>query len=144
MTFRCRPDRRTLAEEVYNAAQVHLCPSVTEGFGNTSLEAMASGCALVTVDNGGSRAFAAHGQTATVVPADDADAMVRAVRELLLDDHLRHERSRAGIERAAAFTWDRSASAFERFLDDYLGEPRRFVAAHALDAWTRDPMQFLG
>jgi glycosyltransferase involved in cell wall biosynthesis len=52
--------------KLYQRTDIYLCPSYYEGFGLGSAEAMASGCAVVTYDNGGSRDFALDGQTAYV------------------------------------------------------------------------------
>ena len=55
------PDGTTVLENpsqerlrgVYNGSGIYLCPSISEGFGFPSVEAMACGCALVTTSNGG-------------------------------------------------------------------------------------------
>ena len=44
------------------------------------------------------------------------DEMVRALRDLLLDDELRRRMERLGLQRAAHFSWQKTA---ERTLDVY-------------------------
>ena len=87
------PTREAL-RDLYNSASVFLQPSRTEGWGLTSTEAMACGCALITTDNGGSRDFAVDGDTALVVPVQDVEAMSAKILILLRDKPLRLEACR--------------------------------------------------
>ena len=68
---------RQLVDEIYNTSRVFLCTSWVEGFGLTNVEAMACGAALVTTDNGGSRDYALHGETALVAPCGDVGSVER-------------------------------------------------------------------
>jgi L-malate glycosyltransferase len=104
---------------VYNSSSVYLCPSISEGFGFPSVEAMACGCALVTTSNGGSDEFARHGQTALVCPPGDAKAMADHVLSLLRDDARRVQLARNGERFVTRFDWDRSAELLESFLNEY-------------------------
>ncbi len=122
-TFRHALDHRTLATEVYSRARVFLQPSRREGFGLTAVEAMACGAALVTTDNGGSRDYARHGDTALVVPPRAPHDLGVAVATLLDDEDRRLRLARAGAELASTFTWDRAAERLERHLLDYLVDP---------------------
>jgi glycosyltransferase involved in cell wall biosynthesis len=110
---------------VYNSASVYLCASEREGFGNTVLEAMASGCAVVTTDAGGSRQFAKPGISA-VVADRDPDALAAAVESLLIDDARRAAIVDGGLRCAAEFTWTRTADLLERAILDYVADPERF------------------
>jgi glycosyltransferase involved in cell wall biosynthesis len=86
------------------AALVHA--SHEEGFGLTILEAMAAGTPVVAARNAAIEELT--GDAALIVePRDLADAMLRIER----DPGLRESLSRAGRERAAAFSWQRSAKA---------------------------------
>jgi glycosyltransferase involved in cell wall biosynthesis len=125
--FHFRPDLATLVDDVYNGAQVFLQPSRSEGFPRPGLEAMASGCAVVTADNGGCREYAVDGITALVTPPGDVPAMAGAVVRLLEDDALRHTIAAQGVAHAAQFDWDRSGALLERFLVDYVADPDRYL-----------------
>lgn len=105
--------------DLYNSASIFLQPSRTEGWGLTSTEAMACGCALVTTDNGGSRDFAVDGSTALVVPVQDVAAMLSAILLLLQNSPLRVRLAAAGEKCARQFTWDRAVDAMERLLVEY-------------------------
>ena len=66
----------------YASADVFLFPSETETFGNVTLEAMASGLAVVAYDYAAARMHIAHGETGVLVPLGDARAFVTAAAAL--------------------------------------------------------------
>lgn len=123
MELHLNPARTFLADEIYNAAKVFIQPSHYEGFGLTALEAMASGCALVTTDNGGSREYAHPDRDALVVPPADPDSMVAAVARLLDDHRLRHRLAETGAETARSFRWEKAGEQLEALLLSYLADP---------------------
>ncbi|MEZ5178287.1 MAG: glycosyltransferase family 4 protein [Acidimicrobiales bacterium] len=121
--FRLGLDRDALAAEVYRRAKVFVQASWREGFGLTAVEAMVAGAALVTTDNGGSRDYARHDETALVVPPRSPAELAAGVAALLDDEDRRHRLARAGTDLAATFTWDRAAERLEGHLVDYLADP---------------------
>jgi glycosyltransferase involved in cell wall biosynthesis len=92
---------------LYGACDLFAYPSLYEGFGLPPLEAMACGAPAVVSDAPAMPEVV--GDAARIVPATDREAWAAALRELLCDPGLRAELSRRGIERARAFTWERSA-----------------------------------
>jgi glycosyltransferase involved in cell wall biosynthesis len=108
---------------VYGRAQVFLQPARREGFGLTPVEAMASGCALVTTDHGGSRDYAFEGRTARLVPFDDPVATADAIEALLDDAGQRDALAAAGRTVTEQFDWDRAAEILEGHLERYLADP---------------------
>lgn len=105
-----------VVEQLYNTSALALCCSRAEGFGFIAAEAMACGCALVSTDCGGIRDYAAHGRNALLCAPGDADALAGHMRALLDQPERRIALARAGVKRMAAFTWQRSAGAFECLL----------------------------
>jgi glycosyltransferase involved in cell wall biosynthesis len=90
-------------------ARVVAYPSFEEGFGLPALEALACGAPLVTTTGTSMAEFA--GSAAWTAPAGDAAALAAALEDVLAAGQGELERRRAdGIERAAAFTWERTAS----------------------------------
>ena len=86
------------------AARVFVLPSIREGFGITLVEAMAAGCAAVTVshpNSATSEIVGEHGFVAEASVPSLAEAMIRAIDGETLGS--------GPIERALEFDWDRIA-----------------------------------
>ena len=120
------PSPEVLVRDIYNRCRVFLQPSFWEGFGFTSVEAMACGAALVSTDNGGSRDYAFDGRTALVVAPGDVDAMAGGIERLLVDDDLHHHIATHGRDHVRGFRWDSAAEELEHHLLAYLADPARF------------------
>lgn len=123
VTYVTQPSLDRLVDGIYNTSRVFLCTSRVEGFGLTNVEAMACGAALVTTDNGGSRDYALHGETALVAPYGDLEALSEHVVGLLEDDHHRVAVATAGREYVQRFDWDYTGELLDAFLQRYLAEP---------------------
>ncbi len=94
------------------AADVFVLNSRAEGLPNALLEAAASGLACVATDIPGSREVLA-GEAGLLVPADDRDALARALGELHRDPELRVRLGRRARERAVReFSLERVAEAY--------------------------------
>jgi glycosyltransferase involved in cell wall biosynthesis len=93
---------------LYRRASAVVFPSLYEGFGQPVLEAMACGCPVACSDIPPLREIVADAAV-TFRPAAPAE-IAAAVRQLLADAPTYRAR---GLERAAAFTWDRAAAAYE-------------------------------
>lgn len=102
---------------LYNRCQVFLNPSWSEGWGLTSAEAMACGCALVSARNGGVDEFAVDEESALLAPIKSPAELAAQMLRLLQDRELRHRIARAGRERVRHFTWDRAVDAMEKVLN---------------------------
>lgn len=111
--YRRSPSPETLVGDVYGGSSIYLCPSRLEGWHLPPAEAMACGCALVSTDIGGVRDYADHGETALLAPAGDPAGLAAQLVTLLRDAPLRLRLARAGLERIAGFSWDRSTDALE-------------------------------
>ena len=73
----------------YASADLFSFPSLTETFGNVTLEAMASGLAVVAFDQGAAHEHIANGISGMRVPADEPQAFLSAAFALGVDDVLR-------------------------------------------------------
>ena len=98
-----RPDLAPLIAQ----ADVLTLVSLWEGFGMPVVEAMASGTAVV-VSNCSSLPEVVGDAGITVDPYD-VDAIASAIQAILENEDLRHGLERKALERAAQFTWQRSA-----------------------------------
>src|SRR5262245_11081717 len=102
--------------EHYASADCFLFPSVTETFGNVTLEAMASGLAVVAYEYAAARQYLRHETSALLAPFDDGAAFVQASARLVGDAALR-SRLRSEARRAAeAASWRRAFDDLERVL----------------------------
>lgn len=105
---------------LFGGALAFVFPSRYEGFGLPTLEAMASGTTVVLADS--SSHPEVGGDVALYFPPGDADALAAQLRRLLGDLALRESLIARGLERAAGFTWQRTA---ERTRDVYTEVMRR-------------------
>ncbi len=92
---------------LYRAAQFLLFPTLYEGFGLPALEAMASGCPVLTSNC--SALPEVVGDAALLVDPYDVDAIADAIAALAENESLRRRLSRAGRLRAQGFTWEDAA-----------------------------------
>ena len=100
-------DARTLAA-FYQMAQALLMPSLFESFGLPILEAMASGCPVVTSNCYGAREIAAD--AALLVEPASVEAIAAGLQRVLQDGALRSQFIELGYRRSSQFTWERCAS----------------------------------
>ena len=92
---------------LYGAATIVVLPSLYEGFGLTSLEAMACGSPVLASPSGALPEVA--GDAAMYASANDPGAWTDAMEELLTDERLRQRLIEAGTRRVAMFDWERAA-----------------------------------
>ncbi len=92
---------------LYNMAVALVTPSFYEGFGFPALEAMACGTVPIVSDRGSLPEVV--GDVGLMVNPDDPAAIAAALQHALNDSAWRDEMRAAGLERAASFTWERTA-----------------------------------
>jgi glycosyltransferase involved in cell wall biosynthesis len=100
-------DEPTLSA-LYESAGALAFPSLYEGFGLPLLEAMARGLPAVVGATGALPELA--DDAALLIDPEDVTAIEVGLERALTDKALRQRLSAAGKQRAAAFTWARSAS----------------------------------
>ena len=88
------------------SADVLLNPSITEAFGNVTLEAMACGLAVVAAEATGATTLVRNGQTGFLIEADDIDAYADALAAYARDPSLRKRHGEAGLAVAQTMDWD--------------------------------------
>ena len=89
------------------STDVFLNPSITETFGNVTLEAMACALPVVAAVATGANSLVKDGETGTLVDAGDADQFADALAAYANDPGLRRNHGAAGLEFAKTMDWDR-------------------------------------
>ena len=98
--------------DTISKAHLVCLPSYREGLSKALLEAMACGKPCVTSDVPGCRDVVRHGDNGLLVPAQNAGALAKAIKQLLDDPEARLRMGARGRERAVAeFSQDRVISA---------------------------------
>jgi len=98
-------------------------PSLYEGFGLPILEAMACGTPVIASNVSSIPEVA--GDAAALIPPDDPEEWKDAIEILLDNPILRKELSEKGIERARAFSWQKTALETMKVFTTVLSETQR-------------------
>ena len=108
---------------LYSGAETVAIPSLYEGFGLPVIEAMACGAPVLTSNVSATAEVA--GDAALLVHPRSVDQITAGLRRLISDADLRGQLRRAGLERAAQFSWRRAADethqVYERAVEQRRG-----------------------
>jgi glycosyltransferase involved in cell wall biosynthesis len=102
----------------YASADIFLFPSMSETWGNVTIEAMASGLGVVAYDYAAAREVIRHGESGLLAPFGDAAAFVAHAERLARDPQLARSLGRAARKAAEHVTWERIVADFEAVLID--------------------------
>ena len=92
---------------LYSGAEVFIYPSLYEGFGLPILEAMQSGCPVITSNRSSMAEIA--GQAGLLINPEDTEGMTRALEKVLKDRGMRKEMTKNGLIQAKRFSWEKTA-----------------------------------
>ncbi len=107
---------RSQMRDLYHTADIFVCPSLYEGFGLPSLEAMASGIPVIQADNQGLDFIIEDERDCLVVPIHDARSMSSAIERVVNDRDLAKRLSEQGLVTASQHT---TTHQFEQFKDTF-------------------------
>ena len=96
------------------SADVFFNPSITEAFGNVTLEAMACALPVIAAEATGATNLVHSGVTGTLVDGTDSDAFADAIARYARDPEMRHRHGLGGLEIARTMDWDTINSAVVR------------------------------
>lgn len=102
--------------QAYASADIFFNASVTETFGNVTLEAMACGLPLVCADATGSRSLVDHGQNGFLAETVSAEAFASALQTIILDSDLKAAMAAKSLEKSRDYTW---GAVLGRLYDQY-------------------------
>lgn len=99
----------------YASADFFLFPSLTETFGNVTLEAMASGLAVVAFDYAAAHRHIVHGRSGLLAPRGARPAFVAMARQLAVDPERARHLGQTARRAVADFDWERIHEQLERW-----------------------------
>jgi len=100
----------------FASTDVFLNPSASETFGCVTVEALASGLAVVAADAPGSRDIVRNGVDGILCPPENRAAFASAVKRLIETPAERFALGQAGVQRAVSYNWDTVlATTLERY-----------------------------
>ena len=108
-----QPDELVL---FYNLADCFVYPSLYETFGLAQIEAMGCGCPVIASTAGSIPEVA--GGAALLVEARDDAALAETILRVVTQPELRADLVRRGLERAADFSWDKTAMETLRIMQE--------------------------
>lgn len=118
----------------YASADAFLFPSVTETFGNVTLEAAASGLGIVAYRYAAAREYLEHERSALLAEFDDAAGFVAAAERMAREPGLARALGRAARAATERLTWDRTIEDFEAVLRETASRARATEAARHVAA----------
>lgn len=107
----------TALAQAYASADMLFNPSITETFGNVTLEAMASGLPVVAARATGSTSLVEDGVTGRLAAPGCVPEFASVLRRYLVDATARTLAGRAGLTASARYDWD---DINQGMLDHYL------------------------
>lgn len=103
--------------ELLKTASIYVLPTLYEGFGLSNLEAMASGCGVVSTDTWGVKDYLQDGKNGRLVPTKDAHALGAAINTLLDNPAMVEQLATAGRTTAEEYSMKESVSREVRLLE---------------------------
>jgi glycosyltransferase involved in cell wall biosynthesis len=108
--------------DLYRRAHMFVHVSLTEGMPKVLIEALACATPIVATDVGGVRAALADGTAGLLVPPDDLDALVDAIRRISDEPELRDELVADGLEVVNELTLEAELERVAGFMARQLAE----------------------
>jgi phosphatidylinositol alpha 1,6-mannosyltransferase len=109
------------------SADLLLNPSITEAFGNVTLEAMACALPVVAAEATGTTNLVRDGETGMLVEPGDVESFAAAVEAYARDAALRRRHGKAGLAFARTMDWDRINAAVLKVYERAIARRERYA-----------------
>ncbi|MEM4251537.1 MAG: glycosyltransferase family 4 protein, partial [Candidatus Bathyarchaeia archaeon] len=106
--------------EYYAACDIFLFPALSEPWGLSLLEAMATGKPVVAADDGGPAEIVDHNVDGLLVEPTDPDSYAEAIIQLLKDRSAMEGIGERAAAKAKTYSWERMACAYAEIYDSLL------------------------
>jgi len=103
-----------------NIAYVFIRPSLSEGFGNVFVEAMATGLPVIATSVGGIKDFLIDGETGLICNVNNPQSIAGQVKRLAADESLRNKLIQNGLALAKNYSWEAIAAQMNQSLNKLL------------------------
>jgi glycosyltransferase involved in cell wall biosynthesis len=108
--------------EEFSKADIYINTNRIDNMPVSVLEARALGLPVVATEVGGLAYLITHGEDGLLVPDNDCEAMITAVKELVENPKLAHRLSLRGREAVDASDWPQVRAKWEAMLSDVLSD----------------------
>ncbi|HNX14704.1 MAG TPA: glycosyltransferase [Oscillospiraceae bacterium] len=108
--------------EEYKQSDIFILPSLSEGTPRTLIEAMCNGVPVIATDAGGITFTVKDHENGLIVPTANAEAIVKAIVEIIEDDNLRNKVVQSGFLFAENNTIESHTNEVCSFIRQYCGE----------------------
>lgn len=105
---------------VYNAAKLFVYPSLYEGFGLPTVEAMACGIPVITSNI--TSIPEVVDKSALLINPKDTDSLCKSMLNVLSDQTLYNKLVKSGLKRASQFSWEKTAKDTIRVYNKIINE----------------------
>jgi O-antigen biosynthesis protein len=103
-----------MIRKIFSSCDILLKTSWYEGLGLGPMQAMATGCSVLTTDNMGCREYAVNDKNAIIVPPRDVKEIRKALQKLVKNHNLRKSLIKEGLKTAKTFQWEPTIDLLEK------------------------------
>lgn len=112
----------------YASSDAFVFPSITETFGNVTVEAMAAGLPAICASRGGACDIVQPGENGLLVDGQDSAELAHAMDQLVADPAMRARMATAALESSKHYEWENTA---QRYRDLYFRVKEEATARNA-------------
>lgn len=113
------PQDRSTVYQLLQKSDIYVDASLSEGFGLTALEAMASGCIPVVSNSMGINEYIKNNENGYIIEKiNDPDLYIKEIKKLITDKRIANSISQNGIATARKYDFDKTIPQYITFLNN--------------------------